>query len=104
MIYNIHDDGFYDFILKLLKIEVKVYKCHKYHKHLKTIIKYLLKRIWENLPVRYQKFVWSQRLFLFSTDSASDSFGSATDHGPKILRFVLPESREKMSTYSVQEK
>ena len=23
--YNIHDDGFYDFILKLLKIEVKMW-------------------------------------------------------------------------------
>ena len=52
--------------------------------------------------MRYQKFVWSQRLFLFSTNSASDSFGSATDHGPKILRFVLPEIREKM--HSVQER
>ena len=48
--------------------------------------------------------VWSQRLFLFSTNSASDSFGSATNHGPKILRFVLPKIREKMSTYSVQER
>ena len=54
--------------------------------------------------VRCKKFVWSQRLFLFSTNSASDSFGSAADHGPKILRFVLPKIGEKMSTYSVQER
>ena len=54
--------------------------------------------------VRCKKFVWSQRLFLFSTNSASDSFGSAANHGPKILRFVLPKIGEKMSTYSVQER
>ena len=54
--------------------------------------------------VRCKKFVWSQRLFLFSTNSASDSFGSAADHGPKILRFVLPKIGEKMSKYSVPRK
>ena len=43
--------------------------------------------------------IWSQRLFLFSTNSASDSFGSATDHGSKILRFVLPKIRENVNIF-----